>query len=259
MNKKKKLAVLLRVIIVLNISILIYIMLYYTIFHKTHLGITKLHHIILLVGAIIGLFVSMFFLDKITAKPRVTSNRTKEEILQSLAEEHLIKRNPTAEELHLCLVDIVKKHKLIRVRSGFLSYDLIYYIKPGKWFGFTFPDDYRDDYLEIKIGELYHFADLIPRLVIIGEYQEIIKQLNANGVMTSRIPLTKNASRNLDNTLEIIINTFELVILNIETYHDQNDLPRMAPFLLKELPTFKELKEVDKNAIMEDNSSHNMG
>jgi uncharacterized membrane protein len=255
MDKKKKLKLLLQIITglfaALTVFALIYIMLYYNVFHKEHTGAMKPPHIVLLVGAVVGLFVSIFILDKIKREKRVVDSRTMEDRLQSLAENHLKERNLTAEKLHLSLFDVVKKNRLIRVRSGFLSYDLLYFIKPGKWFGFTFHEDYRDNFIDIKIGELYHFSDFMPRLIIVGEYAENIKKLNAVGVTNSKIPLTENASKNIKDALEIIENTFESVILNIDIESELAERKRLAPYLIKELSTFKDLKEVDKNAIME--------
>ncbi len=171
--------------------------------------------------------------------------------MQSMAEDHLQKRCPVAEKLHLSLKETVKKYEITRVRPGFLSYDLLYLIRPGKWFGFTFHEDYRDNWVDINLGELYHFSDYIPRLLVAGEYTEYVKKLNAEGIINSKIPLTENASKNIKETVEIIIKTFEAVIANIAIEVKSPNKHRLTPYLIKELPTFEALKQVDKNAIIE--------
>jgi hypothetical protein len=226
-------------------------------------------HTVLLVCSIAGLFASLVL-------SRALDNRAIEERGQSLSgfnlqitEYHLKERCPTAEELHSSLSGILKEHGIIRVRSGFYSYDLLYFIKPGKWFGFTFYEDYRDDYIDVKLGELYQIRDPIPRLIIpggktikltattsliiVGEYTENLKKLNVEGIINSKIPLLKkNAYKNIKDTVRIIENTFEAVVKNIDIEVEHTEKKRLTPHLIKELPTFEELKQIDKNAITED-------
>jgi hypothetical protein len=166
----------------------------------------------------------------------------------------LKKRCPTAEKLHSSLSGVLKKYEIVRVRTRFLSYDLLYLIKPGKWFAFSFNKDFRDDYIDLKVGGLYHFGDFMPRFVVVGEYAENIRRLNSEGIINSKIPILENANKNIKENLEIIKNTFEAVIANIdiEIEYEKKEKERLSSYLIKEIQTFDELKEVDKNAVAED-------
>jgi len=51
--------------------------------------------------------------------------------------------------------------------SSCISYESLY--RRGKqWFGTSF--DYRDQYLEVKLGNLYWFKDVMPRVIVMGDY-----------------------------------------------------------------------------------------
>lgn len=54
--------------------------------------------------------------------------------------------------------------------------------KGDLWFGTSW--DYRDQYLELNIGGLYWINDVMPRVVVLGEYADVypaIKRINPSG------------------------------------------------------------------------------
>lgn len=140
--------------------------------------------------------------------------------------------------LHKGLSEIISKHGIKRVRSGFYSYDLLYYIKPDLWFGFSYHSHCRDNWIEISIGELYQFDDHMPRICIIGKHEEQVKKLNTIGIINSEIPKTENAAKNINKTIDIIINIFDAVITNINAEVISQEKERLSSYLIKKLKTF---------------------
>ncbi len=51
----------------------------------------------------------------------------------------------------------------------------VLYQKGRLWFGASW--DYRDQYLEISLGHLYWFKDVMPRVIIIGSYESYSSEL----------------------------------------------------------------------------------
>ena len=45
------------------------------------------------------------------------------------------------------------------------------------WFGASW--DYRDQYLEIELGHLYWFKDVMPRVIVLGDYGTYISDQEA--------------------------------------------------------------------------------
>jgi hypothetical protein len=65
------------------------------------------------------------------------------------------------------------------------------------WFGVSY--DIRDQYLEINLGHLYWFRDVMPRVVILGHY----------GSYVHFNPDAKLSKEGLSKTLESVRDTFE--------------------------------------------------
>lgn len=51
--------------------------------------------------------------------------------------------------------------------SSCISYEALYR-RGRQWFGTSF--DYRDQYIEVDLGHLYWFKDVMPRVIVMGEY-----------------------------------------------------------------------------------------
>jgi len=228
-----------------------FLIIFITVVNPANKLIAELIPVIIICAVICMASIALAIFFVVPKKLKAKNNLTPEERRQSVIDYHLQKRCRTAEKLHSHLSDIVERHGLVRIRSGFLAYDLLYFIKPDKWFGFTFNDDVRDNYIEVQLGELYHFRDCIQRLVIVGEYIEIIKKLNVKNLLNSKIPLLDNAHRNIAKTIEIIKNTFEVVIDNIDSVADNSRKNDLAAHLTKKIKTIDDLKQLDLNAIIE--------
>jgi len=65
--------------------------------------------------------------------------------------------------------------------SSCISYESLYR-RGRQWFGTSF--DYRDQYLEVKLGNLYWFKDVMPRVIIMGDFSEYC-DINLNDILAS--------------------------------------------------------------------------
>ncbi len=64
--------------------------------------------------------------------------------------------------------------KAVKLNSC-ISYEVLF--RNGRlWLGSSF--DWRDQYLEIDLGHLYWFQDVMPRVIIIGDYSSYCGQID---------------------------------------------------------------------------------
>lgn len=153
------------------------------------------------------------------------------------------------EKLHLSLTDIIKKYDIKRIKTDFYSYDLLYYIEPGKWFGFTYHNCPQDNFIEIKLGKLFTCKDAMPRFIITNGYNEYLKKLNLKGILNSRIPMLEPAA-NINEVIKIIQDTFETVIKNIALEVEDNERGRLQEYLIDEVRDINELQQLDRKIII---------
>ena len=235
-KREKDMRIVLYVVRVFSLLALIYVFTYYNILIPKqlvpdHTGSMKIQHLILLISSILGYVASRYIHENLRLlRQKIYDNFPIEERLQLLAKKNPNKPCPFAEELHLKLKAIADKYDITRVKTRFISYDLLYYIKPGKWFGFTFCKDYRDDYIELKLGNLYHYlGSSVPELEIIGGYTEKIIKLNTAGIINSKIP--SFSRKNIKDTMDIIQNTFESIINNLDSKIMKNEKEEVKDYL----------------------------
>ena len=101
------------------------------------------------------------------------------------------------------------------------------------WFGTSW--DYRDQYLELNIGGLYWLRDVMPRVVVLGEYSD-------------HCPAIKRLSTSSTNYLEeiamIIVGSIEDVVRAPTKIHDSEarSTARLRALLLGKV-TDSELKD----------------
>lgn len=216
-------------------------------------------YLALLILSVLGLILSLVYISSRsfnikTKAAKTVKIRPTSEILNGMAQRRLKEVSPEAEKLHAALSDILIRHDITRVRTGFLSYDLLYYIKPGKWFGFTSPTHPSDDFTVITVGKLYHFDDCIPRMVIAGDYSSYLKKLNELGITDVKIPKEKRSA--VKSWQKIIIETFPAVIENIGLEVEDDKEQRLRSYLIKELKTTDDLKTLDPHAVIDKKDTH---
>ena len=95
-----------------------------------------------------------------------------------------------------------------------ISYEVLFNNRQ-LWFGASW--DYRDQYLDISLGHLYWFGDVMPRVVILGKYESYCGKLD--GLLRSKtwemkavIELVKNT---LENSIEIYKERYEQILNEI--------------------------------------------
>ena len=250
-NKKTLAYILVGIFVVSSLFSIIYIFLYYNVFNSEPIGKMKTAHALLLVSTLIGFLASLYFFDKLETGTKQKYNSMLEERRRSAADYLLQNCCHVAEKLHSNLSNTLGKHGIVRVWSGFQTYDLLYFIKPDKWFGFTFHEDYREGHIEIKLGELYHFRSFPMSFIIVGEYTKIIKKLNEKNLIASKIPPLRRGCKNVAKTVEIIENTFDAVIENIDVVFDDGKKMERSPYLIKKIKSIDDLKQLDADAITE--------
>ena len=145
-----------------------------------------------------------------------------------------------AKKLHNALSKTVEKYDIKLVKTKCLSYDLLYYIKPNVWFGFTYHNDHRDNFIDLRFGELYTFKDVIPRLVVIGEYFNQVKDLKF-------IPDLNDGDSNIKIVIEIIKLTFESVVMQDNFYVDIKEKERLSLYLSEKIIDIEQLEKIEEN------------
>ena len=78
------------------------------------------------------------------------------------------------------------------------------------WFGASW--DYRDQYLDVALGHLYWFRDVIPRVIILGDYATYCTELGA---------ITTATGNYLNQIAEFVRDTFENAIYIYETRYEE--------------------------------------
>jgi len=78
--------------------------------------------------------------------------------------------------------------------------------KDRLWFGASF--DYRDQYLETDLGRLFWFKDVMPRVIVLGDYG-------------SYCPKLKSLPLDADNSLSVVATTIRESIENAVLIYNQ--------------------------------------
>ena len=113
------------------------------------------------------------------------------------------------------LIDRKLKPKLLEL--GFKEIDLnscmspeVLYNNGQLWFGASW--DFRDLYLEINLGHLYWFKDVMPRVIILGNYSSYYGKISS---------LPTNGLDDLNKIVELVNRTIESSIKIYKERYDQ--------------------------------------
>ena len=114
------------------------------------------------------------------------------------------------------------------------------------WFGASW--DYRDQYLEVELGHLYWFKDVMPRVIVLGDYGSYVPEIKK---------LQQDDSRYLTKIAETIRDTIESALSTYEQRYEQILAERKNPQKLKyrnefftHLGSEVSKEELDKFAIL---------
>ncbi len=90
------------------------------------------------------------------------------------------------------------------------------------WFGASW--DYRDQYLEVELGHLYWFKDVMPRVIVLGDYGSYVSEFKR---------LKQDEPLFLSKVAETIRDTFDCALSTYEARYDDVLAQRKNPQNLK--------------------------
>ncbi len=82
--------------------------------------------------------------------------------------------------------------------------------KSTMWFGLSW--DYRDFYLAVSLGKLHWFSDVMPRVVVIGDYSNFEPSITPSSI---------NAPDDIRPVFETIAETLEAAVMECESDYEQ--------------------------------------
>ena len=107
------------------------------------------------------------------------------------------------------IIDRVLKPKLVQL--GFEEVKLkdcmkpeVLYRKNNLWFSTSW--DWRDRYLDIDLGHLHWFKDVMPRFIVLGDYSSYSNEINK--LKESDNDYLENVAKTISNTIESAITTY---------------------------------------------------
>lgn len=133
-------------------------------------------------------------------RKNITNMQQSEEIFKKIFNEKLIKK----------LVDLGFQE--IKIKDDWIHPELLFE-KNGIWFGASW--DWRDMILEIDLGKLYIFEDVMPRVIIRGSYDVYLK---IKGITTKEARDFSEFEDFFEFKLNEVADTIDEVLENIETY-----------------------------------------
>ena len=107
------------------------------------------------------------------------------------------------------LAPILHQHGFKRVELTSCIHDEELWRKDRLWFGVSF--DQRDYYLEVSLGHLYWFHDVMPRMIVLGDYTSY----------AGFDPSKKILSDGLEATLRAISDTIDRALAVYENHYSE--------------------------------------
>ncbi len=86
----------------------------------------------------------------------------------------------------------------------------VLYRKNKLWFGTSW--DWRDQYLDLELGHLYWFKDVMPRLIVVGEYSSYSNEVQK---------ISKSDENYLVNVAKAIARTLPAAIMVYEERYEK--------------------------------------
>jgi hypothetical protein len=120
-------------------------------------------------------------------------------------------------EFDQILKPVLDKHGFCRVELKSCIHEEQLWRNGRLWFGVSL--DWRDQYFEAYLGHLYWFRDVIPRVIILGEYSSY----------ANFDPYKLFRSDGLVKTLEAIAQTFDQALKKYDRYYDDILKSKLQP------------------------------
>lgn len=134
------------------------------------------------------------------AQKNMTNMQQSEEIFKKIFNEKLIKK----------LVGLGFQE--IKIKDDWI-HPAFLFEKNGIWFGASW--DYRDMILEIDLGKLYFFEDVMPKVIIRGSYNVYLK---IKGIITKEMQDFVKFEDFFEFKFNEVTDTIDEILENIETY-----------------------------------------
>ena len=123
-----------------------------------------------------------------------------------------------------------------KLPTGWIQPYYMYQLDGGLWFQCSY--DWRDRYFSADIGKAYLFKDVLPRIIIKGNYDDLLSAGTKEGIVKAS-PMRKKDDLNLK--LELIAQTLPLIIKNYDLLFSlasvelEKELDRIRPYIIREI------------------------
>jgi hypothetical protein len=135
---------------------------------------------------------------------------------------------PTSKSVYAKIIRRVLEPKLLELGfkkvelRGCISYEALFR-KEDLWLGTSW--DWRDRYLDLSLGHLYWFKDVMARVVITGDYSSFCSQIET---------LDKHGRDYLEQVAKTIANSIEEAIFKYQENRElgESQKSRLRPYLI---------------------------
>lgn len=154
-----------------------------------------------------------------------------------MLDKYIKKIEPIIEELNGKLIEI----------KGVILPNYLYSFPNGIWLSFDL--DKKDNYFDVRLGRLFYFKDVMPRVIVLEKieyYFNAINELNLNKI---KFNFSYN-SYDIENMFEILKNNLKIIIENYSQLKENSKTKdlilkeenRLKPYLLLDLSYSKDLE-----------------
>ena len=148
------------------------------------------------------------------------------------------------------IVPILKQlnAKKINHIQNWINPRYLYFLNKSIWFSCSY--DWRDSLLEADIGRLYSFRDVMPRIVIIGNYEFFLYELLEMNIIEKEEIMKFNI---LAEGMSIISKTLEIALkINKQKSKKldeklKSEEERLRPYIIQEIIDIKMLEDNIEN------------
>ncbi len=111
---------------------------------------------------------------------------------------------------------------------GVVTPNYLYAFPDGLWLSFEL--DQRDDYFNVKLGRLFSFDDIMPRLIVLESIEYYFSAVNELKVGKIKYEFSHTAFE-IENVIEILKNNLPIIITN---YNQLKENEKTKKLILKE-------------------------
>lgn len=143
---------------------------------------------------------------------------------------HIKKIEPIIEKLN---------GKRIEKVNGVLIPEFLYSFSNGLWLSFEL--DKRDNYFDVKLGRLFSFDDVMPRLIVLESIEYYFAAVNDLKLGQIKYKFL-HVSYEIENVFEILKNYLKVIV---ENYNQLKEIEKTKILILKEEERLKSYLQAD--------------